>query len=83
MMAISTVVDSTILVVRAWQTAKKLVNEAVGMIGKSRILGIVMNDGMDAAKQYLDYGYYGYRDKDEVPEQSGETEGGPSASVAA
>lgn len=58
---ISLIVDSTILVVRAWHTAKNLIKEAIEAIGKHRILGTVLNDGDDITKDYLDYGYYDYR----------------------
>jgi len=55
---ISTVVDTTILVARAWRTDKSLVKEAAEAIGTHRLLGVVLNDGMDTSKQYSKYGYY-------------------------
>lgn len=58
---LSGIVQSTLLVVRAWRTEKRLVHDATHVIGKEKIMGIVMNDGVDASKQYLDYGYYGYK----------------------
>ncbi len=58
---LSSIVDATLLVVRAWRTEKRLVKDAVEVIGESKILGVVMNDAVDASKPYLDYGYYGYR----------------------
>lgn len=58
---LSLITDSTLLVVRAWRTQQRLVTDAVGVLGRGRIMGIVLNDGIDASKQYLDYGYYGYR----------------------
>lgn len=58
---LSLIVDTTVLVVRAWRTDKKLVKDAVEMLGKQKILGVVFNEGEDAAKRYLDYGYYSYR----------------------
>lgn len=57
---LSTLTDKTLLVVRAWRTDRRLVREAVNAIGKENLLGVVMNEGMDPAKSYLDYGYYGY-----------------------
>lgn len=57
---ISTIVDTILLVVRAWRTDRRLVEDSVEAIGKSKIMGIVMNDVIDASRQYLDYGYYGY-----------------------
>lgn len=55
---ISTVTDTTILVARAWRTDKSLVREAAEAIGQRRLLGVVLNDGMDNSKQYSKYGYY-------------------------
>jgi protein-tyrosine kinase len=68
---ISSIVDSTILVVRAWRTNKHYVEEAVDTIGRSRIMGIVINDIKDASKVYDYYGYYGgYKEeKDEKLEE--------------
>ncbi len=55
---ISSVTDTTILVARAWRTDKSLVKEAAEAIGIHRLLGVVLNDGMDNSKQYSKYGYY-------------------------
>ncbi len=55
---ISSVADTTILVARAWRTDKNLVKEAAEAIGQHRLLGVVLNDGMDTSKQYSKYGYY-------------------------
>jgi len=59
--SISSIVDSTLLVVRAWRTERRLVEDAIEVLGKNKILGLVVNDGSDASKAYLEYGYYGYR----------------------
>lgn len=57
---ISTIADTTILVARAWRTDRSLVRDAVDAIGQHRLLGVVLNDGMDTSRQYLQYGsYYG------------------------
>ena len=58
--SLSLLADSTLMVVRAWRTGRRLVKDAVEAIGTSRILGVVVNDCSDAAKEYLEYGYYGY-----------------------
>ncbi len=63
---LSMIAEGTLLVVRAWRTERRLVEEAAHVIGKSRILGVVLNDGIDASKQYLDYGYYGYQARSET-----------------
>lgn len=55
---ISSIVDSMLLVVRAWTTPKRVVRDAINAIGSSRILGLVINDGLDASRMYVDYGYY-------------------------
>lgn len=56
---ISSVVEGTLLVVRGWRTEKRLVQDAVEALGKNKIMGVVMNDGMDSSKQYQYYRYYG------------------------
>lgn len=57
---ISAVADATLLVARAWRTNRNLVKEAVEVIGQQKILGIVLNDGLDSSHKYSDYGYYSY-----------------------
>lgn len=59
-LSLTNVASSALLVVRAWRTEKKLVREAVSMVGKHKILGLVMNECTDALKQYGYYSYYGY-----------------------
>lgn len=57
---ISTLADTTVLVARAWRTDRSLVRDAADAIGHHRLLGVVLNDGMDTSRQYLHYGsYYG------------------------
>ncbi len=58
---ISSIVESTLLVVRAWKTDRQLVEEAVSILGRSKIFGIIVNDINDASRIYDYYGYYGYR----------------------
>lgn len=67
---ISLIADTSLLVVRAWHTAKRLVKDAIEHLGRQRILGIVLNEGDDSAREYLDYGYYGYRYSREKPKDS-------------
>ena len=55
--------SSAVLVVRAWRTQKRLVKEAVNMIGKKKIVGLVMNECADSLQQYGYYSYYGYNKK--------------------
>ena len=57
---ISSIADGTLLVVRAWRTQRHLVREAVDLVGTQRVLGVVLNEGIDASHQYNDYGYYYY-----------------------
>ncbi|MFN8392036.1 MAG: CpsD/CapB family tyrosine-protein kinase [Bdellovibrionota bacterium] len=59
-LTISSLVDGTLLVVRAWKTHKKLVRDAVGAIGKEKFIGVIVNDARDALNEYGYYGYYGY-----------------------
>jgi capsular exopolysaccharide synthesis family protein len=64
---ISAAADTTILVARAWRTNRRLVQEAVEVIGAQKILGIVLNEGLDASHQYSDYGYYAYYSQGSAP----------------
>ncbi|OVE80198.1 hypothetical protein BVY02_01045 [bacterium J17] len=56
----SSIADGTVVVARAWRTEKRLVQEAVDAVGKSRIIGVVLNDGIDPSRQYDYYGYHSY-----------------------
>ena len=57
---ITTIAEGTVLVARAWQTEKKLVRDAFDVIGHNKIIGIVLNQGHEASKEYQYYGYYGH-----------------------
>ena len=57
--ALARLASSTLLVSRSWNTEKKLVKEAVNLIGKKHIGGLVLNDCSDIINQYGYYGYYG------------------------
>ena len=61
---LGTLADATLIVTRAWRTPRRLTTDTINALSPSKILGIVMNDGSDASKEYLDYGYYGYSTKD-------------------
>ncbi len=64
-LALTQIASGTLLVARAWRTQKKLVKEAINVIGKDKVLGLVMNECTDTLKQYGYYGYYGY-DKESI-----------------
>lgn len=57
---LSSLAEGTLMVVRAWNTEKKLVRDAVNVIDKKNIIGIVLNDATEASREYQYYGYYGY-----------------------
>lgn len=59
-LTLSTLAQGTIMVVRAWRTHKKLVRDAVNLLGKERFLGVIVNDARDVLNEYGYYGYYGY-----------------------
>ena len=59
-LTLSSLVDGTIMVVRAWRTHKKLVRDAVTLLGKEKFVGVIVNDAKDALNEYGYYGYYGY-----------------------
>lgn len=59
---VSSLADGSMYVCRAWKTDKRMVRDAVNIIGKKNLMGVVMNGGYDSSKSYLDsdrYGYYG------------------------
>jgi Mrp family chromosome partitioning ATPase len=57
---LSTIADGTLLVARAWHTDKRLVRDAATLLDGEKMLGVVMNEGMDPVGSYLEYGYHGY-----------------------
>jgi tyrosine-protein kinase Etk/Wzc len=57
---LSCLADSALMVVRAGRTDKRMVRDAVEVIGEQKVMGIVFNDGLDPSRQYMDYSYYGY-----------------------
>ena len=64
-LTLTSLADTTLLVVRSWRTQKKLVREAVHVIGKKSLLGMVLNESTDTLQQYGYYSYYGY-DKEAI-----------------
>lgn len=58
--AIAKYVDGVIIVVRAGKTPRRAVSEVVDMIGREKVLGIVLNDSDQFASRYYGYGksYY-------------------------
>lgn len=59
-LVLSTLVEGTVMVIRAWRTHKKLVRDAVTALGKEKFIGVIVNDARDALNEYGYYGYYGY-----------------------
>ncbi len=57
---LAAMVDGTILVIRAKQTPFDLVKRATEAIGRSRILGVVLN-GAESVQTSQYYNYYGYK----------------------
>jgi Mrp family chromosome partitioning ATPase len=50
--------DASLLVIRADSTPQKAAEEAIGLIGKHHILGVVLNGVQDLNRIYMKYGYY-------------------------
>lgn len=69
-LVLSSLVDGTIMVVRAWVTTKTLVRDALNALGKEKCLGVIVNDAYDAVNEYSNYGYYSYDYKDKVRKQA-------------
>ena len=64
-LTLTNLADTTLMVVRSWRTQKKLVREAVNIIGKKALMGLVLNESTDTLQQYGYYSYYGY-DKEAI-----------------
>ena len=64
----------TILVARSWNTEKKLVKEAINLLGADKIGGVVLNECEDVIHQYGYYSYYGV-DKSQFSRNQGNKEG--------
>jgi protein-tyrosine kinase len=61
--ALVNLMDGVILVVKSGSTPKSAVTEAVEQIGKEKLIGIVFNCSLHAAKKYYDYGKAYYQHK--------------------
>ena len=61
-LVLSNIVDGIILVVKAGKTDKKLVKKTVDILGREKILGVVLNHCQVETKQYYKYykNYYQY-----------------------
>lgn len=57
---LSSVADTTLMVVRAWETERAVVRDAVEALGRQKILGFVLNGGTESSRQYSYYSHYGY-----------------------
>lgn len=63
---LSDLCDGTLMVVRGWRTDKHLVKDAVSVIGREKIKGIILNDIEDVSGEYLQYGYYSPKRRAEI-----------------
>jgi capsular exopolysaccharide synthesis family protein len=59
---ISSITDGTLMVVRGWVTERRLVKDALDIIERKKMIGVVINGGTDSSRQYRYYRYYGYVD---------------------
>lgn len=57
--ALARQVDGIILVIKSESTPKKMVEDLVGLLGKEKILGVVMNHNNMQGSKYYGYGKYG------------------------
>lgn len=57
--ALARQVDGIILVIKSESTPKRMVEDLVGLLGKEKILGVVMNHNNMQASRYYGYGKYG------------------------
>lgn len=68
--SLSSMTDATIFVVRAWRTERSVVRDALKVLGRDKILGVVVNDSVEASRQRSYYDYYGYSYSSQAPELS-------------
>jgi Mrp family chromosome partitioning ATPase len=69
---LTSMVEGAVLVIRAGSTPHALVRRAVEAVGRSRILGVVLNSAVAGATK-SEYGYdyyYGYGAREALPEKS-------------
>jgi capsular exopolysaccharide synthesis family protein len=65
--------DGTLLVLRAGQTPQEAANQAVTILGKKTLVGVVLNGADPLSKPYHGYGeYYGRRSSESGPETDSE-----------
>lgn len=57
--AMSRQVDGILLVIKSESTPKKMVEDLIGLLGKEKILGVVMNHNNIQGSKYYGYGKYG------------------------
>lgn len=59
-LSIAQIASGSILVARAWRTERQLVQEAVELLSKHDLIGVILNECSDSLTHYGYYGYYGY-----------------------
>lgn len=62
-MLLASKVDGILMVVKAGVTQREVVERAIGILdpGRSRILGVILNNMNSSLPYYYDYSYYGYQ----------------------
>ncbi|HTV55453.1 MAG TPA: CpsD/CapB family tyrosine-protein kinase [Terriglobia bacterium] len=68
-LALKSRADASLLVVRAGKTSRESVEESIRLLGKSHVLGIVLNGLVGLEKEYSDYYRKYYRQTDPAPPQ--------------
>ncbi len=56
---ICSLTDGTLMVVRGWVTERRLVKDALNIVERDKLIGVVINGGTDSSRQYRYYRYYG------------------------
>ncbi len=56
--AISSLADTSLFVVRGWHTHRAVIKDAIELIGRSKILGVVMNETNEPGNHYRHHGGY-------------------------
>lgn len=56
---LASLADAALMVIRAWRTEKDLIREAINVVGRDALMGVIVNDATEPVSQYGYYRYYG------------------------
>jgi capsular exopolysaccharide synthesis family protein len=77
--ALSQVVDGTLVVARAERTSSKAVEDAIALLGRKQVLGLVLNGVSTVDQPYSAYHNYYKRENSALPETNSATRSAPGS----